>query len=924
MKKLLFLVAFISMMLANTAKADESWTGTTGSHTFSSWTSTNTPAGSSSSTTITFNSVSGTVLSLSYSIDGDYSDELIITLDGQRLVSAKKSYNYFTDWKFTSSGTHKLVCTVQRKGTTSYGSSGTCRVTVSNIIVNHSPSGQSVLSATNAEGGDLKYYIDETNRISIKKLVVSGPLNGDDMNLIRYMAKNGVLEELNMQNTTMVEGGKIVGSYSPYHESESSISQRANKIAGGLFDYCTTLKKVVLPNSIDEIGVMAFRDCKNLSQVTLGTGVEIIGREAFWGCPIETLTIPENVKHINHAAFIGCPISNLYLNDGLETIGYSSFAGIKIQSLSVPKTVTYIGDYTCYGEYLDYDDYTESSFRNCTNLKSVTFESGFRGKLGNNTFVDCSSIERVNCASLEDWCNITFGDYQYLNHYNSDYSDFGTSSNAAASCKSNPTYYSHKLYINGKLLTEADIPDTLTRISNAAFVNCEGLKIVKIPASIKEVGAHAFEGCSGITQVHTTDLDAWSQIKFSVVADRSYKCDENGNPIKFWDDDDYSSYYATIHKALVNSNPLYWTNKLYCNGEIVENIELSEGISKIQSGTFAYLDNINTLSLPSTLKEIGQLAFEGCNLIPKLYVESEKQWNEVSFEHWKSESSDITDIQMGPNGATNWKEISVDLLSSKPSYEKIIYRQYTIDGDNGEQVEVNHDTMTYTRTFTENNVGTWQAWFVPFELNPADYKDDFSFARIYMMAYVNPSTHQFVSNANAGELAMILSYIEDGETLKAGTPYALMPKAAGTYSFDSCDGVLHSLEETHALQCSTTSETFTFSGQYEATESCPAGWYAIASKGGFINAEGKKLSPFRWHFTVTSTGYGAAAEPASIANARIYMLGEDSLTGLTGVEGSQQTGTPVLYDLQGRQFNKAANGSPAHGMLIINGKKLIK
>lgn len=922
MKKLLFFVTLISMMIATTAKADQSWTGTTGSHTFSSWTSTNTPAGSSSSTTITFNSVSGTVLSLSYSIDGDYSDELIITLDGWRLDSAKKSYNYFTDWKFTSSGTHKLVCTVQRKGTTSYGSSGTCRVTVSNIIVNHSPSGQSVLSATNAEGGDLKYYIDETNRISIKKLVVSGPLNGDDLNIIRYMAWKGVLESLNMQNATIVEGGEIHGTYYPYYEEDIAISHRANKIAGGLFNNCDHLKNVVLPNSIDEVSEMAFYHCKNLSQVTLGTGVEIIGREAFAGCPIETLTVPSNVKHINHAAFIGCPISNLYLNDGLETIGYSSFAGIKIQSLSVPKTVTYIGDYTCYGEYYGYQDYTESSFRNCKNLKTVTFKAGFHGKLGNETFENCSAIERVNCASIEDWCNIAFGSYQYFTH--GEWGDY----DALKTCMSNPTYYSHKLYVNGKLLTEADIPNTITRISNAAFINCEDLKTVKFPATIKEVGAYAFEGCSGITQVHTTDLDAWSQIKFSVVADMPYKCDDDGNPIEFTDDDEGGTYKIRLQKALVLSNPLYWTKKLYCDGELVEDIILSEGLSEIGTGAFAYLDNIKTLSLPSTLTKIGALAFEGCNVIPKLYVESEKQWNEVSFEHWKSSRFDITDIQMGSKwgsyGATDWTEVSVDLLTSKPSYKEIIYRQYTIDGDNGEQVVVNQDNMTYTRTFTDNNVDTWQAWHVPFELNPADYKDDFQFARIYMMAYVNPSTHQYVSNADAGELAMILSYIEDGETLKAGTPYALMPKAAGTYSFDSCDGVLHSLEETHALQCSTTSETFTFSGQYEATESCPAGWYAIASKGGFINAEGKKLSPFRWHFTVTPTGYGAAVEPASIANARIYMLGEDSLTGLTGVEGSQQTGTPVLYDLQGRQFNKAANGSPAHGMLIINGKKLIK
>ena len=56
------------------------------------------------------------------------------------------------------------------------------------------------------------------------------------------------------------------------------------KISSYAFINCTTIKSLVVDNSLKEIGVEAFRNCSALATVTLGEGVEEIKERAFMGC----------------------------------------------------------------------------------------------------------------------------------------------------------------------------------------------------------------------------------------------------------------------------------------------------------------------------------------------------------------------------------------------------------------------------------------------------------------------------------------------------------------------------------------------------------------------------------------------------------------------------------------------------------------
>ena len=91
----------------------------------------------------------------------------------------------------------------------------------------------------------------------------------------------------------------------------------------------TDVETVILPSSLKEIGCEAFRWCKNLKEIILPEGLEVIGIGCFRDTAIKEITIPRSVKRIENYAFSGYIDENQYnrnlekvvLQEGLESIG---------------------------------------------------------------------------------------------------------------------------------------------------------------------------------------------------------------------------------------------------------------------------------------------------------------------------------------------------------------------------------------------------------------------------------------------------------------------------------------------------------------------------------------------------------------------------------------------------------------------------
>jgi hypothetical protein len=80
---------------------------------------------------------------------------------------------------------------------------------------------------------------------------------------------------------------------------------------------------------VTRIGENAFRDCSNLTSVTIPDNVTRIGEWAFEGCSsLTSVTIPDSVTSILWGAFEGCnSLTGVTFPDSLTSIGHLAFAG---------------------------------------------------------------------------------------------------------------------------------------------------------------------------------------------------------------------------------------------------------------------------------------------------------------------------------------------------------------------------------------------------------------------------------------------------------------------------------------------------------------------------------------------------------------------------------------------------------------------
>lgn len=101
--------------------------------------------------------------------------------------------------------------------------------------------------------------------------------------------------------------------------------------------------------SVTSIGYQAFRNCKNLTSITIPGSVTSIGHYALYGCTgLTSVTIPGSVTSIGQSAFSGCTgLTSVTILEGVTDIGRSAFNGCSgLTSVTIPKGVTSIGNQT--------------------------------------------------------------------------------------------------------------------------------------------------------------------------------------------------------------------------------------------------------------------------------------------------------------------------------------------------------------------------------------------------------------------------------------------------------------------------------------------------------------------------------------------------------------------------------------------------
>ena len=127
-----------------------------------------------------------------------------------------------------------------------------------------------------------------------------------------------------------------------YEEEENGIT---------IIKYRGEDKEVVIPDKINgtkvtAIGDSAFRNCENLTDITLPESVTSIGGFGFSGTGLTSITIPKNVRSIGNGAFYGCnSLKSITIPKGVSCIDYNTFMSCSsLTSIILPEGLETIQD----------------------------------------------------------------------------------------------------------------------------------------------------------------------------------------------------------------------------------------------------------------------------------------------------------------------------------------------------------------------------------------------------------------------------------------------------------------------------------------------------------------------------------------------------------------------------------------------------
>ena len=266
-------------------------------------------------------------------------------------------------------------------------------------------------------------------------------------------------------------------------------------------------------------------------------------------------------------------------DDGTYTVvgvGTCEDTEIVIPKTHNGKAVTSIGEKAFYGRAY---------------LTSITIPDSV-ANIGGEAFYVCSSLTSVHINDIAAWCAIEFS--------------------------SNPLSYAKNLYLNGELVTDLVIPESVTSISNSAFYNCTSLTSVTIGNSVTSIGEKAFAFCSSI---ETITVDEGNTVYHS-----------NANCL-----------IQTASKTLITGckNSIIPTDGSVTSiGDYAfsscKSITIPDSVTSIGYYAFYGCTSLTSITIPNSVRRINNHAFRDCTSLTSITFEGTvAEWNAIVFStYW--------------------------------------------------------------------------------------------------------------------------------------------------------------------------------------------------------------------------------------------------------------------------------------------------
>ena len=426
----------------------------------------------------------------------------------------------------------------------------------------------------------------------------------------------------------------------------------------------------------------------------------------------------------------GCSIKFLEIEDGVTSVGDFNFSNKGMISLSLPNSVTSIGQCAFYG---------------CGSLNSIELPNSLT-RIGNNAFTGCNNLttivsEIVNPYSIDNsvFSSVfskaklivpkgTISKYKATDGWKSFANIVEATGNEEADITDNGIYYHLKsdgsLEVTGlaSWTTLADIPSSIivngtkyrvTSIGAYAFKGRSDITYLSIPYSIKSIGEYAFMDCGSNMTVNIADPESWCQMQLG---------NEHASPLS-------SAGKMLVHDIEtdridipeeVTSIGAFTFYQCSC----LQSLSIPGSVTSIGSSAFEDCDNLASLTLNGGLQSIGGSAFEGCKRLLSVTIPSSV--NSIAINAFKNCSglysviSEIENLFAIDNSVFNGVPSNAELtvpIGKKSAYQSTAgWNKFTniveSSGKCGEKVYYFYDGATHTLTI----YGEGEIWRnIPFD-----------------------------------------------------------------------------------------------------------------------------------------------------------------------------------------------------------------
>lgn len=323
----------------------------------------------------------------------------------------------------------------------------------------------------------------------------------------------------------------LIDDSNPYYSSDGSAL--FDKYKTKMFFAVKSLREYAIPSSVSEIIQEAFYNCRHLKTLVLPLRLKSVNGYHFSNCDsLYSISVDEKNPYLCSDG------SALYNKDKSELV----FVYHTVRKMSIPSSVTKIGDYAFY---------------NCTNLTSIELPSGVT-EIGDYAFYNCTNLSSLTLPSGVK--EIGFSAFQ--------------------GCKS---------------LTSVTLPSGVKYVLSYTFYGCESLRSINLPSDLVSIDERVFAGCTGLTSIYAfmekpCEIDETTFENETIINATLYV--PKGSLLDYWDDNQWKKFMnieefdvTSIGSLNTNVNDVQEVSRYSDNGQRLNTPTKGLNIVKYNNGT---------------------------------------------------------------------------------------------------------------------------------------------------------------------------------------------------------------------------------------------------------------------------------------------------------------------------------------------------